>query len=116
VHARLCVGVYDAHFRFQPIGVAEEQAQDVAEVGHEPVGRSTSEKSSSDLVEGFERCRFQRQVIESPSTEHRHLALVLGVVRQLEHFSSTVGPTHTTVSLNPSRSWNTSCVAPKTLE
>ncbi len=85
MHARLRVRVGDAHLGFQTIRVAEEQAEDVAEVRHEPVGRTTSQKPLADLVKRVDRRRFQRQMIEPPPTEHRHLALVLSVACELEH-------------------------------
>ncbi len=51
MHTWLSVGIADADLGLQPVRITEEQAQDVAEVGHETIGRTTGEQPVPDLVE-----------------------------------------------------------------
>jgi hypothetical protein len=84
VDARLSIRIGDAHLGFEAVGVAEEEAQDVSEVGHEAVGRPALNEPCADRVERLDRGSFERKMIEATPTEHGHLALVLGVPGQLE--------------------------------
>lgn len=68
----------------ESVGISEEQTEHVAEVGHESVRCSAGYETIAALIERLERHRFERQVVEPPSTEHRNLTFVLGVSRQLE--------------------------------
>src|SRR5438270_2614689 len=82
--ARLRVGVGDAHLGFEPVGVAEEQAEDGAEVGDEPVGGALGDEAVANGVERVERRRLQAEVVDAPPAEERRLPLVLGVGIDLE--------------------------------
>ena len=79
------VGVRHAHLALEAVGVAEEEAEDRAEVGDELVGRAPGDEPVADLLERLERRGLQRQVVEPAPPEHRRLAVGLGVADHLEH-------------------------------
>ena len=88
------IGVRDAHLALEAIRVPEEEAQDVAEVGDEPVGRLAFEKACPDLVEGFDRFGLEREVVESAPPEHWHLPGVFFVAGDLEDVEFCRGSKH----------------------
>ena len=79
------VRVHHAHLALEPVGITEEHAQHLAEVGDELVGRAPGDQPAPDLLERLHVGRVQREVIEPAPAEHRRLAVGLGVVGHLEH-------------------------------
>ena len=84
VHPSLGIWVRHANLGFEPIRVAEKEAEDVAEVSDEAVRCSALEQALADLVEGVERRCFESEMVEPASPEHGHLAEVLVVAGDLE--------------------------------
>lgn len=84
MHTGLGVGIRHADLGLKSVGISEEEAEYVAEVSDEPIRRLPSEEPIANLIECFQRRRFERHMVQSPSPEHGHLTLMLGVTRQLE--------------------------------
>lgn len=84
VHTRLGVRVGDAHLGLQAIWVPEEQAQDVPEVGDEPIGGIAFEETIPDRGERIDGGRLQGKVIKAAPPEHGDLAQMLLVPGELE--------------------------------
>lgn len=84
VHAFTRVGILNAHFCLESVRVPEEETENVAEVGHEPVRRAAGEQALADLVECSDGCGLEREMVEPTSPEHGRLALVLIVAGELE--------------------------------
>ena len=78
------VGVGHAHLALEPVGVAEEQAEDGTEVGDETVGRTAIDEPLADGVERLDRSGVQGQVVDAAPPEHRYLVVGLGVAFHLE--------------------------------
>src|SRR5580698_8551498 len=78
------VGVLDATLAFEPVGVAEEEAEHRPEIGDEVVRRAAGDEPVADLLERLEGRRLQGEVVEATAAEHRRLAVGLGVPLYLE--------------------------------
>ena len=74
-----------ADLALEAVGVAEEDAQDLSEVGHEVVRRAAGHEPITNRLERLDRIRLQREVIDAATAEHRHLAIGFGVADHLEH-------------------------------
>src|SRR4051812_32144551 len=83
-HVRLRVGVRHTDLTLEPVGVAEEQRENRAEVGHELVGCAPLDQPAADLFERIKGRCLQSQVVDAASAEHGCLALGLGVAVHLE--------------------------------
>src|SRR3954468_17968735 len=81
----LRVRVGDADLALESVGVAEEHAEDGAEVGDEAVRGSALHQPAADLVERLDRLRVEAEMVDASAAEHRRLLLVLGVALELEH-------------------------------
>ena len=70
VDAWLGVGAGGADLAFESVGVTEPQAQDVAEVGDEPVAGPAGHQPVPHRVKGGQGGRLQPEMIKSTSVEH----------------------------------------------
>ena len=82
--AGLPIGVLNAHFAFETIGIAPEKAEEWTEIGDEVIGNAFGHEAIADRFECLERLGLQGQVVDATPAEHRGLLLVLGIAFDLE--------------------------------
>jgi hypothetical protein len=70
VDARRGVGALNADFTFESVRIAEEDAENGPQVGHEIVGGLPGDQSRSNRLEGFEGGCMNCQVVEAASPAH----------------------------------------------
>jgi hypothetical protein len=83
-HTGLRIGVGYADFTFQAVGITEEQAENLPEVGDEGVGSPSADQAITDGLERVNRRSLETEMIEATPPETGRLALGLGVAVDLE--------------------------------
>ena len=83
--AGLPIGVLNAHFAFETIGIAPEKAEKWTEIGDEVIGNAFGHEAIADRFECLERLGLDGEVVDASSPEHWRLAFVFGIAFDLEH-------------------------------
>ena len=85
------VGIQDADFAFETVGVREEETQDLTEVGDEAVGRACLNQPVARRLERFQALGLQADVVDAAAAEHRHLMVSLVIAFDLEQVDLDTG-------------------------